>query len=358
VSRRAIETESEQRRADEMMRRAIGLATRAQPHPNPRVGAVVVSEGRVVGEAAHMRAGEPHAEVLALQQAGEAAHGSTVYVTLEPCAHHGRTPPCSEALIAAGVSHVIVGTIDPDPRVSGAGVAALTEYGIQVTSGILADEVEAADAGYFHHRRTGLPRLTLKLASTLDGQIAAADGTSHWITSDEARRDGHRLRAGSDVVMVGAGTLLADDPRLDVRLPGYTGRQPRPVIIAGKRALPQTAKLYAGDPLVYAPQPLDLDLEHVVFAGGEGVDLGAAIKDLGARGYVDVMVEGGSKLANALIMGRHVDRIVLYLAAKLAGGLGVGLLAGEFATVADAIPLTVTSLGRVGPDIRVEAEVI
>lgn len=340
-----------------MMRRAIGLASETQPHPNPRVGAVVVSRDTVVGEAAHRRAGEAHAEVLALRQASTAAAGSTVYVTLEPCSHHGRTPPCTAALVEAGVSRVIVGAVDPDERVRGSGIDQLRASGIEVVSGVLADEVEATDPGYFHHRRTGLPLVTLKLATTLDGQIAAADRTSKWITGEEARLDGHRLRAASDVVMVGVGTLLDDDPRLDVRIDGYDGPQPRPVIIAGRRPLPAVAALYERDALIYTPKRVGINVEQVLVGAGAAVDLAAVLKDLGARGYVDVMVEGGATLARSLVDGRHVDRIVLYLAAKIGAGAGVAAFAGAFETIQDAVPLSILSVDRVGEDLRVEAKV-
>ena len=206
----------------EHMRTAIEAALDANPHPNPRVGSIVLdSSGSVVGRGIHHDAGEPHSEQAALAEAGQAARGGTLIVTLEPCNHHGRTPPCTEAILDAGVARVVIGAIDPDTRVAGGGVERLREAGIEVTLGLLADEVEQMDPAYFHHRRTGRPRVTLKAAMTLDGQVAARDGSSQWITSPEAREDGHRLRAEADAVMVGAGTVLADDPELTVRLPGY-----------------------------------------------------------------------------------------------------------------------------------------
>lgn len=357
MSRRAVDEQTEQRRADEMMRRAIGLASQTQPHPNPRVGAVVVSGDGIVGEGAHRRAGEPHAEILALEQAGEASVGATLFVTLEPCSHHGRTPPCTAAVAKAGISRVVVGAIDPDERVRGNGIEELRSQGIEVITGLLADEVEGADAGYFHHRRTGRPLVTLKLATTLDGQIAASDRTSKWITGEEARLDGHRLRAASDVVLVGAGTLLGDDPRLDVRIDGYAGSQPRPVVVAGTRPLPATAAIYERDALIYTPRALEVDAEQVIVGHDGAVDLGAAIKDLGSRGYVDAMVEGGAKLGKALIDGGHVDRIVFYLAAKIGAGSGIAAFGGDFKTIGDAVSLSIIAVDRVGEDIRVEAKV-
>ncbi|MDJ0663661.1 MAG: bifunctional diaminohydroxyphosphoribosylaminopyrimidine deaminase/5-amino-6-(5-phosphoribosylamino)uracil reductase RibD [Acidimicrobiia bacterium] len=341
-----------------MMVRALALAVGAQPHPNPRVGAVVVdAEGSIVGEGFHRRAGEPHAEVIALAHAGTRASGATVYVTLEPCSHHGKTPPCTEALIAAGVARVVVGAIDPDERVSGQGVAKLEAAGIEVSTGLLADDVEEADPGYFHHRRTGRPLVTLKLATTLDGQIAAADRTSRWITGGEAREDTHRIRSESDVVIVGAGTVIDDDPSLDVRLEGYVGRQPRPVIVAGGRPLPERATLFTRDPLVYAPGDGVGSGQRVVLGDNSAVDLGAMMDDLGSRGYLTAMVEGGATLAAAMLRGGHVDRIVWYLAPKLGVGSGIGAFTGTFRTLAEAVPTEFESVSRLGEDIKIEAKV-
>lgn len=341
------------------MRRAIALAAAApRPHPNPRVGAVVLdADGNLVAEAAHLGAGMAHAEADALQLAGERAAGGTVVVTLEPCDHHGRTAPCTEALLAAQVARVVVGAEDPDPRVRGRGIRRLRETGVEVVDGLLAANVEALDPGYFHHRRTGRPRVTLKAAATLDGQTAAADGTSQWITSPEARADAHRLRAAADAVMVGAGTVLADDPRLDVRLDGWDGEQPRPVIVAGARPLPHDARVFARKTLVYATEPLELPAEvAVVSAGPGGVELAAVLADLGERGMLDVLVEGGPTLAAAMWQARMIDHAVLYLGAKLAGGMGRAVFMAPFESLADARPVAVTGLAMVGPDVRLELE--
>ena len=349
-------TGSDGRFSASIMRRAIEIASLEQPHPNPRVGAVVVADGEIVGEGAHERAGEPHAEVLALAAAGDRAQGATVYVTLEPCAHHGRTPPCADALVAAGVAKVVVGTTDPDSRVSGGGVARLRKAGVDVVEGVMGDAVEKMDPGYFHHRRTGRPLVTLKMATTLDGQIAAADRTSKWITGEDARLDGHRLRAESDVIIVGAGTVIDDDPSLDVRLDGYRGRHPRPVIVAGSRPLDQSATLFDRDPIVYAARQTAGDSEVVVLPEGQGVDLTAMIDDLGGRGYATALVEGGATLAAALIRSGLVDRIVVYLAAKLGLGTGIPVFSGEFATITDALPVEFGSVERIGSDLRVEVK--
>ncbi len=343
------------------LRRAIEIARPLHPHPNPRVGAVLVSAtGATVGEGAHVRAGDAHAEVLAVEQAGSDAMGGTMYVTLEPCAHHGRTPPCADVLIAAGVARVVVAVGDPDGRVSGRGVARLRAAGVEVETDVLPDEAEELDPGYFHHRRTGRPLVTLKLAATLDGQAAAADGTSQWITGRAAREDGHRLRARSDAVMVGAGTLRVDDPRLDVRLPGYAGHQPRPVVVAGATPLPSDSLLWHRSPLVYSPAArgdVPQSAEVVTLPDANGVDLDAVVKDLGARGILDLVVEGGPTLAGRLLDRGLVDRLVVYLAAKLGGGVGRPVVDGVFSTMAAAHPLRLLEATRLGEDIRVTAAV-
>jgi diaminohydroxyphosphoribosylaminopyrimidine deaminase/5-amino-6-(5-phosphoribosylamino)uracil reductase len=342
----------EQRLMDE----AVRLAAPTHPHPNPRVGAVVVDRaGRVVASASHAGAGAPHAEALALAEAGDSAAGGTLVVTLEPCVHEGRTPPCSQAIIAAGVRRVVIGAEDPDRRVGGRGIAALREAGIEVAVHPDRRAVEALDPGYFHHRRTGLPRVTLKAALTLDGQVAAADGTSRWITGEAARQDGHRLRSAADAVMVGAGTLLADDPRLTVRLPGYAGRQPRPVVVAGERPLPPDAAIWERDPMVLAPRPIETPGGEVLVVPGDGgVDLREAMTALGERGVVDLLVEGGPALGAAMVRAGLVQQGVFYLAGRLAGGVGFPAFAGRFATLADARRVAITGVEELGGDVRVE----
>ncbi|MEN8112973.1 MAG: bifunctional diaminohydroxyphosphoribosylaminopyrimidine deaminase/5-amino-6-(5-phosphoribosylamino)uracil reductase RibD [Actinomycetota bacterium] len=343
------------------MYRAVRLTDDTWPHPNPRVGAVVVaSDGDVVAEGVHIAPGSGHAEAVALTTAGRAAVGSTLIVTLEPCVHHGRTPPCTEAIIEAGVARVIVGALDPDPRVSGKGIASLRETGIEVVVGVAADAVRSNDPAYFHHRETGLPFVTLKIAATLDGQVAAADQTSRWITGPEARQDGHRLRAESDAVLVGAGTVISDNPRLDVRIAGYEGRQPRPVIVAGERPLPPDAILFDRDPLIItgrAGQTGLGDVEQVALAGATGVDLSAAMRHLGERGVVSLLIEGGPTLGGAALRAGLVDRVILHYGAKLAGGRGFSALEGVFATLNDAREVTIEAVSRLGPDLRVEVSI-
>jgi diaminohydroxyphosphoribosylaminopyrimidine deaminase/5-amino-6-(5-phosphoribosylamino)uracil reductase len=358
VRRAEPDNRADDRRVETAMRQAIALARGTRPHPNPRVGAVVLSSGgEVLARAAHLAPGEAHAEAAALAAAAERARGGTLVVTLEPCAHQGRTGPCTSVVIASGVSRVVIGAEDPDDLVSGRGIAELENAGIEVVVGTLAADVVALDPGYHHHRRIGTPRVTLKAAMTLDGQTAAADGTSRWITGAEARRDGHRLRAEADAVLIGAGTLRADDPRLDVRLAGFTGLQPRPIVVAGSRPLPSSAVLYGRDPLVYTPAPVGRDgIEQVVLAATGGVDLSGMMKDLGARGVVDLLVEGGATIAGALLAADLVDRIVVYMAATIAGGAGRGVFEGRFATLADATEVAVTEVTRLGPDLKIVAD--
>lgn len=345
-------------RVVDWMRRAAAVAADSWPHPNPRVGALVIDPaGCEVAAAAHAGPGHPHAEVVALRVAGDAAPGSTVVTTLEPCTHHGLTPPCVDALIAANVAKVIVGAIDPDERVAGSGVEALEAAGIEVEAGVLVDEIVALDPGYHHHRRTGRPRFRLKLAATLDGQIAASDGTSQWITSPPARDDAHRLRARADAVMVGAGTLRRDDPLLDVRLDTDVGPQPRPIIIAGSEDLPAERRVYARNPIVYSPthESVPPALESVVAGGAAGVDLGLVAKDLAERGLIEVLVDGGPRLATSFLAAGLADELTFYFAAKLAGGAGVPMFAANFATLSDAVALRITHVSALGPDVRIDA---
>jgi diaminohydroxyphosphoribosylaminopyrimidine deaminase/5-amino-6-(5-phosphoribosylamino)uracil reductase len=281
------------------MGRALELAAavRTRTSPNPWVGAVVeTADGRRF-EGATEPPGGPHAEVVALRAAGAAARGGTLYTTLEPCAHHGRTPPCATAVVDAGVRRVVVALRDPDPQVSGGGIDVLGQAGIEVSEGVLADEAAELLAPYLKHRTTGRPWVVLKLAATLDGRIAAPDGRSQWITGPEARADVQELRAQSDAVLVGAGTVRADDPALTARTDPPPAQQPLRVVLGrapdGARVLP------------------------AVEAEGE---LGAVLDELGHKGVLQLLVEGGAKVAHAFHSGGLVDRYVLYLAPALFGG--------------------------------------
>jgi diaminohydroxyphosphoribosylaminopyrimidine deaminase/5-amino-6-(5-phosphoribosylamino)uracil reductase len=333
--------------------RAYELARRHnRTHPNPRVGAVVVSpEGEVLGEGAHVGPGEPHAEVLALDRAGN-AEGATVFVSLEPCSHHGRTPPCTDRLIAEGVARVVVGAVDPDRNVAGRGIESLRAAGIEVE---VVDDPRArtVDPGYFHHRETGKPLVMLKWAMTLDGSVAAQDGSSQWITSEETRLEAHRLRSEVDAVVIGAGTLRRDDPRLDVRLDGYEGPQPRPVIVAGNDELPAEAAIWTRDPLVISttPRPIPSGVLLVV-EGDEGrPDPNQTCLRLADSGFLDLLVEGGPTLAGAWWRAGVVDIAVVHIGAKIGGGAGQPPLAGLFATIAAAREMELNAMRSVSDDV-------
>ncbi|NND01331.1 MAG: bifunctional diaminohydroxyphosphoribosylaminopyrimidine deaminase/5-amino-6-(5-phosphoribosylamino)uracil reductase RibD [Acidimicrobiia bacterium] len=342
-------------RVESWMRRAIAMAVGTHPHPNPRVGAVVLTpQGEEVGAGAHLGPGNDHAEVVALREAGTAAAGATVVSTLEPCSHFGKTPPCTDALIAAGVAKVIVGARDPDDRVAGSGIAKLLDAGIEVLEGVLTADVEAADPGYFHHRRYGRPRFRIKLAATLDGQVAAVDGTSQWITSEQARADAHRLRAESDAVLIGAGTLRADDPALDVRLPDFTGQQPHPVVLAGSQPLPENRRLYEREPLIYTPRWLDGPVPSVVLDGAGRLDLEVVAKDLAKRGILEVLVDGGPTVAAAFVAAGLADYFTFYFGASLGGGVGRPMFDGAFTTILNSFPIEIMDVAKVGPDLRVD----
>lgn len=358
------------------MERAVALAEggRGRVSPNPMVGAVLVRDGRVVGEGFHRAAGRAHAEAEALAAAGAAAAGATCYVTLEPCAHHGRTPPCADALVAAGVARVVAAVQDPDPRVDGAGLARLRAAGVAVELGVGAEAAATQNAAYLTHRRLGRPRVTLKAAASLDGKVAAPDGSSQWITGPAARADAHRLRAEADAVMVGAGTALADDPRLTVRLPGWAGRQPLRVLVdaAGRVgpgghlfdteaetlvATTPAAPATAVDAWKAAGAEVAVCGMVAVRGGGHGVDLEDLARVLGERGVLELLVEGGPRLQASLWAAGLADRLVWYLAPLAIGGQAApGLLGGDgAATLADARRLRLASADRLGDDLRIVA---
>ena len=311
---------------------ALGRSVRHITSPNPWVGAVVVPDGDAPAyEGATQPAGGPHAEVVALDLAGADARGSTVYVTLEPCAHHGRTPPCADALVEAGVRRVVVAILDPDPRVAGRGVARLREAGTAVEVGTAAEQAEHDLAPYLTHRRTGRPWVVLKLATTLDGRTAAPDGTSRWITGAAARADAHGLRAESDAVTVGAGTVRADDPALTVR--DAPGRDPLRVVLG---RLPPGARA--------APA-----IEH------DG-DLGELLDILGGRDVLQLLVEGGPHVAHSFHHAGLVDQYVFYVAPALLGGDdGLPVLAGPgAASMSQVWRGRIDEVRRLGDDVRID----
>ncbi|WP_431787832.1 bifunctional diaminohydroxyphosphoribosylaminopyrimidine deaminase/5-amino-6-(5-phosphoribosylamino)uracil reductase RibD [Streptomyces sp. G9] len=346
------------------MRRAIALAARGlgSTSPNPVVGCVITdAAGAVAGEGFHQRAGGPHAEVHALRAAGGRAHGGTAYVTLEPCNHTGRTGPCAQALLDAGISRVVYAVGDPNPQATG-GADTLRAAGVQVEQGLLADEAEAGNAAWLTSVRLGRPYVLWKYAATLDGRIAAADATSRWITSPEARADVHRLRAEADAVLVGSGTARTDDPQLGVRgLDGAT--QPLRVVVdtnatavkPGARVLDATATTLiavAEDARAgHLPEAAVLRLPRAA----TGLDLDALLEALHTRGVRSVLLEGGPTLAGAFVAAGKVDKVVGYLAPVLLGAGPAALADAGISTISQALRLDVTETVPIGPDLRVTA---
>ncbi|MFM8333204.1 MAG: bifunctional diaminohydroxyphosphoribosylaminopyrimidine deaminase/5-amino-6-(5-phosphoribosylamino)uracil reductase RibD [Candidatus Methylumidiphilus sp.] len=351
------------------MARAIRLAENGlnTTTPNPRVGCVLVKDGAVVGEGWHEKAGGPHAEIFALSQAGTAAAGATAYVSLEPCSHHGRTPPCADALIAAGVVRVVAAMADPNPLVAGQGLATLRAAGIASEAGLLATAAEALNPGFCKRMKTGRPWLFSKLAMSLDGRTAMASGESRWITGPDARRDVHRLRARSCAILTGIETVLADDPALTVRLHGdaETARQPARVVLDSRFRLPPSAKILAlpGRTLVFgletaarAAEPLRaLGAEiHLLPPGPDGrPDLHATLDLLGQLQFNEVMVETGAILNGALLREGLVDEWIVYLAPCILGDKGRGLFhLPELELMADCYAMRLHETRQIGKDLR------
>ena len=354
------------------MARALALAAEGlgRTFPNPPVGAVFVRGGRVVGEGFHHRAGAPHAEIEALRAAGGRVRGATLYVTLEPCSHHGRTPPCAEALVGLGLRRIVVALVDPNPRVRGRGIAKLRRAGIPVAVGPGAEEARLLTAGYRSRVLHGRPLVTLKLATTLDGRIAAAGGDARWITGPAARRLAHALRDVSDAVLVGAGTVRADDPRLTCRLPG--GHDPVRIVLAGPALrLPARARVLArGGPPTWVVAPRGAPAARVAALRRRGVEVllvpgrrgrvpfAALVRLLGARGLTSLLVEGGGTVAAEALRARAVDRLVLFVAPAILGGDAVAAV-GPLGRVRvrDAVRVGGLAVAHVGPDLVLEGRV-
>lgn len=353
------------------MHEALALAEQSigLTEPNPRVGCVIVApDGRVLGRGRTQQAGGPHAEVMALRDAAarhEIVHGATAYVTLEPCAHHGRTPPCCDALIEARLARVVMALVDPFPQVAGQGAARLRAAGITVEEGLLAKEARELNIGFFSRVQRGRPWLRLKAAVSLDGRTALENGVSQWITGAAARTDGHAFRRRAGAVLTGVGTVLDDDPRLDVRLV-ETAKQPLRVVVDSRLETPPTAKLLAppGAALIYAAQPhaereaalraAGAEIAYQPGAGGK-VDLAAMLADLAKRGINELHVEAGHKLNGSLVREGLVDEFLVYMAPRLLG-IGRELAAfGPLTRLEDTLGLRWTSVERIGEDLRLIA---
>ena len=333
---------------EKYMRLALDLAKKAEGHtsPNPMVGAVIVKDGRIVGRGYHKRCGSAHAEVNAIKSAGTRARGATMYVTLEPCDHFGRTPPCTDAIIGSGVRKVIAAMKDPNPINAGHGLKKLKRNGIETRVDVLKDEAFLLNKPYIKFITKKMPYVTLKIAESLDGKIAARTGDSKWITSEDTRRYVHKLRAKSDAVMVGANTVISDDPKL---LAKGSSKQPLRIVVCGKRKIPANAKIF-----------LDTKKSSVILARSRTgrVDLKQLLKQLAGLQITNILVEGGGELAASLIESKLVDRFLFFVAPKIIGGreavtsvegLGVG-------RVADAVVLKNFKTRRFKNDILLELE--
>jgi diaminohydroxyphosphoribosylaminopyrimidine deaminase/5-amino-6-(5-phosphoribosylamino)uracil reductase len=354
---------------EQWMKLALQLAqaTAGQTSPNPMVGAVVVKNNRLLGSGAHLQAGTPHAEVHALTMAGDEAKGSTIYVTLEPCNHHGRTPPCTEKIIASGVVRVVIGSGDPDELVAGQGIKRLRAAGIEVIEGVCAEACLQLNEAYFHHRCTGLPFVTLKTATTLDGKIATESGDSRWITGEASRAYVHRLRHQSDAILVGVQTVLADNPALTTRLPEGAGLHPVRIVVDSRLRTPLTASIVdtsVAPTWIFTTDEADkTKAEKLRAAGvkvistgaGSRVNLDIMLQRLGSDGILSLLVEGGSQINAAMLHGNHVQKVISFLAPKLLGGVASpSAVAGESpAKMADAWELKRVSWQQFGDDLCV-----
>ncbi len=350
------------------MARALELARRGlyTTTPNPRVGCVIVRDGVIVGEGWHERAGEPHAEIHALRAAGERARGATAYVTLEPCSHQGRTPPCCEALIAAGVSRVVAAMQDPNPLVAGKGLGMLRASNVDVETGVMEAAARELNIGFVSRMTRGRPWLRLKVAASLDGKTALLNGQSQWITSPEARRDGHAWRARACAILTGIGTVKEDNPRLTVR-DVETSRQPLRVVVDSRLETPEDAQVVGAGTLIAAAasyvKPMQVlqarGAEIIVLPNAAGkVELADLMLELGRRGINELHVEAGYKLNGSLFNEGLVDELLIYLAPSLLGDAAQGMFhLPELKALSERRALNIAEVRQIGPDIRIMARV-
>ena len=354
------------------MKQALLLARRGlgKTSPNPMVGAIIVKDGKIIGRGYHHKFGGKHAEVNAIESAEESLDGATLYVTLEPCCHHGKTPPCTDAVIQNKLGWVVIGTLDPNPRVGGRSVELLKQHGIETRVGALEEECRSLNEAYFKYMTTGLPLVTVKFAQTLDGRIATATGSSQWISSPESRRLAHKLRSINDAVMVGIGTILADDPRLTVRL--VRGRNPARVILDSGLRIPLDSKAVVGQEAATAiiattPRADEEKVSRLREMGVEvlltqederdEVDIKYLLKMLGQRGISSVLVEGGTGVITALLRLGLADKLVIFVAPRI---MGRGIEAVGELNIADvdrALKLSFSRIYRMGGDLVIEAGV-
>ncbi len=350
------------------MQLALELARscKGQTSPNPTVGAVIVKNGRVVGTGSHLKAGEAHAEVHALRTAGQEARGSTAYVTLEPCSHTGKTPPCADALIQAGVKRVIVATPDPNPLVAGRGIKRLQEAGIEVETGLFETEARQLNEDFNKFIVTGIPFVTVKTAMTLDGKIATVTGHSRWVTGEEARREVHQLRHQHDAILVGVDTVIQDNPQLTTRLP-QGGKNPIRIILDSRLRVPENTRVIVereSPTWIFTTDHADPNKKswleqngvQVISTGSEPrVDLHRVMQQLGQDQITSVLVEGGAKVNQSFLRERLVDKIIAYIAPKLIGGEGApSPFGGEgISTMDEAVLLDGITVDQIGRDIRI-----
>lgn len=351
------------------MKLAIELAKGVvgQTSPNPPVGAVVVKDNRVVGVGAHMRAGDKHAEVLAIEMAGEKAHGADLFVTLEPCAHYGKTPPCANLIVESGISRVFVSTLDPNSLVAGKGIELLKKHGILVEVGLYQQEANELYRQFFHFIQKKIPYITLKFAMTADGKIAAANGDSKWITSECSRHDTHQLRDKHDAIVVGIETILTDNPNLTTRLP-QGGKNPIRIILDTHLRIPAQANVIKDQQaktIVFCGSAASREKEEkllnnhikVIRLENEQIDLKEVVEILGRYGIMSILVEGGSTIHFSFIREKLIDELIIYMAPKILGGSNaISSVGGEgFSHISKSFPLTFTSVEQVGEDIKITA---